>query len=161
MLVAVVVSVVAVVDEQILSQIVPCRQPSKFLLSGDFHNPRTHVNLPQQQLAHLQLYSTSRQLTQYLTEMTVTKNQPSTSRQLTQYLYLHNLRTNWNIRGRQIVVVIMAVPSEVMVAAAVEDQLPLKLKKVAEDQLLPLKVLAVVEQAHYIPLQVLMLSSHH
>jgi len=50
----------------------------------------------------------------------------------------------------QIVVVIMAVPSEVMVAAAVEaaaveDQLPLKLKKVAEDQLLPLKVLAVVE----------------
>jgi len=197
-LVAVVVSVVAVVDEQILSQIVPCRsglqafvltemtvtknQPSRFLLSGDFHNPRTHVNLPQQQLALLQLYSTSRQLTQYLTEMTVTKNQPSTSRQLTQYLYLHNLRTNWNIRGRQIVVadvdrstvqlqeaavedqivvVIMAVPSEVMVAAAVEeaaveDQLPLKLKKVAEDQLLPLKVLAVVEQAYYIPLEVVM-----
>ena len=48
----------------------------------------------------------------------------------------------------QIVVVIMAVPSEVLVAAAVaavEDQLPLKLNKVAEDQLLPLKVLAVVE----------------
>jgi len=61
----------------------------------------------------------------------------------------------------QIVVVIMAVPSEVMVAAAVEeaaveDQLPLKLKKVAEDQLLPLKVLAVVEQAYYIPLEVVM-----